>query len=252
MLVHSVPISTLKIGDVITYANSLHKGSTISHRIIKMYKLGGIIPSFITKGDANPSADMPVVGGQVQGKVMWHVPYIGTALAWSHTLVGILIIIYIPAFVVMFEESKRLIAYYRQYAPYKTALILAREKADAKPMSKFGAAAVLSALLLIGSIFVSFPALALLKSNTVSLINNKLTSASPVITPPSGGNTTTTTTNTNTTCQSNNNITVTNNTNQSSTTGDASTNGNTTGGNASSGNATNNNSSNTNIIITGC
>src|SRR4051794_22572106 len=66
VLVHHVPYSQLKVGDVITYANASQPGATITHRITKTYKLDGKIPAYITKGDANPSQDpVTVVGGQV-------------------------------------------------------------------------------------------------------------------------------------------------------------------------------------------
>jgi len=243
VLMHSVPANSLRPGDVITYINPHDMKSTISHRIIKTYKISGKIPAFVTKGDANPSADQPIVGGLVKGKVMLSIPYIGTALSWTHTLIGILIIIYFPALFIMFEEIKRLITYYKQFMPYKSALVLAREKAQRKPVSKFGAAAIISALLLVGSVFVSFPVYALLHSNTVSLVNNHITVA--VVNNGGGGGG-------NTNCSSNTNINISNTTNQTATTGSANNAGNTNGGSATSGNVTNNNSTNTNMTITGC
>jgi len=241
VLVRSVPNSSLHIGDVITYANPLEKDSTISHRIIKTYLLGGKIPAFITKGDANPSADQPIVGGLVKGKVMFSIPYVGTALSWTHTLIGILIIIYIPALFIMFEEVKRLVTYYRQMMPYKTALILKRERENAKGISKFGVATVMSLLILAGSIAFAFPVYALLKSNTVTLGPNNLKVAP--ITPPHTCSTNTT---------NNNTVIISNTTTQTATTGNANNSNNTTGGSATSGNATNNNSTSVNVTITNC
>src|SRR5665213_74097 len=74
VLMHSVPLSTLKVGDVITYTNPINMRSTITHRIVKTYKIDGKIPAFVTKGDANHISDRPIVGGMVQGKAIWHVP----------------------------------------------------------------------------------------------------------------------------------------------------------------------------------
>src|ERR1700743_926326 len=57
VLTHRVPIQSLKVGDIITYTNPLTMHSTLTHRIIRVYKIDGKIPAFITKGDANPSPD---------------------------------------------------------------------------------------------------------------------------------------------------------------------------------------------------
>src|SRR5581483_1855789 len=79
VLVHRVPDSTLKVGDVITYTSPLNMHKTITHRIVKVTELDNKVPEFITKGDANLMPDLPVVGGLVVGKVAWHVPYMGRA-----------------------------------------------------------------------------------------------------------------------------------------------------------------------------
>ena len=240
VLVHSVPDSSLKVGDVITYAGSSAKAKTITHRITKAYSISGKVPAFVTKGDANPTADRPIVAGQVQGKVIVAIPYVGTWLNWTHTLVGILIAIYIPALIIMVQEMRRLMAYYRQFIPYKTALILAREKERAAGKPKYAAAVGLSAILLLGSIFISFPVYALIHSNTVALSPNTL-SVEPQNNGGGGTN-----------CTSNNNVNVNNTTSQTATTGNANNSGNTTGGSATSGDATNTNNSSTTIIINGC
>src|ERR1700733_6907932 len=71
VLTHNVPLSSIKVGDVITYINPENMKSTVTHRVIKEYKLDGKVPAFITKGDANPSRDpWTVVGGLVQGKAI--------------------------------------------------------------------------------------------------------------------------------------------------------------------------------------
>ncbi|CAN5417118.1 hypothetical protein BH10PAT3_BH10PAT3_0420 [soil metagenome] len=132
VFVHSVPTSSLKVGDVITYASMQKRGKTISHRITQTYLADGKIPGFVTKGDANKVADAPIVGGQVKGKVMYSLPYLGKLLSLLRTWPGIIVLIYIPALFIFIDELRRLAAYYRQFMPYKVAQVLAREKALAK------------------------------------------------------------------------------------------------------------------------
>lgn len=80
VLVHSVPASDLKVGDVITYVNPFNPQTTLSHRIIKEHLLNGKVPVFITKGDANKVADVPITIGSVKGKVVWHMRNVGYIL----------------------------------------------------------------------------------------------------------------------------------------------------------------------------
>src|SRR5665213_2389095 len=104
VLMHRVPLSSLKVGDVITYTNPQTMKSTVTHRIIKTYKINGKVPAFVTKGDANKSADpWRVVGGLVQGKAIWHVPFLGKVMMWSKTWTGIAILIYAPALLLIIE-----------------------------------------------------------------------------------------------------------------------------------------------------
>src|ERR1700760_2327099 len=102
VFVHRVPISSLRVGDVITY-NTAKSGLTISHRIIKTYLIGGKIPGFVTKGDANKLPDAPIAGGAVVGKVMWHVPHLGSWMIGGKTWVSVALLVYLPALILMID-----------------------------------------------------------------------------------------------------------------------------------------------------
>jgi signal peptidase len=251
VLVHSVPNSSLKVGDIITYANPTKLTSSVTHRIIKVTTIGSA-PAFITKGDANPTADRAIVGGLVQGRAVWHVPYLGAWLSWTHTVIGVSILVYLPALLVMIEEMRLLAAYYKKTMPYKAAVIKSRERTLAREKSKFKIAptTMASIVLIIGSIFFAIPVHALLTTNTVSLAPNRITIAARATPPPltcttSGGNST----NITVSGSGNSNVSVNNSSNQNAQTGNASSGNNTNGGNATSGNATNCNSTNININI---
>jgi signal peptidase len=76
------PASSLRVGDVITYATTDEVSGApilITHRIVAVQS-GAAGPTFTTQGDANNAPDdRPVEASQVRGKVWYSVPYIGTA-----------------------------------------------------------------------------------------------------------------------------------------------------------------------------
>jgi hypothetical protein len=93
--------------------------TTLTHRVIKVYKTNGKVLTFVTKGDANPSPDPPVVGGLVQGRVIWHAPYVGGWLMWAKTWTGIAVLVYLPALFIMIHETNLLASYLRKIKPYR-------------------------------------------------------------------------------------------------------------------------------------
>jgi signal peptidase len=246
VLMHSVSNASLKVGDVITYANPLKPGTTITHRIIEINKIGGKIPSYVTKGDANPTADRPIVGGQVLGKTVLHVPYVGSWLSWGKTWLGIVFLVYIPALLLMIEEVKRLNRYYKVSKPYKSFKLIFKARQEHKPRPNLASASTISVAVVAVPVLVAFPVHALLKSNTVSLVNNRITVRQN--TPPPNqctGNNTNVSVNGSGSSNNNSVIIINNSNNQTSTSGNATSNG----GSASSGNASNTNCTNININV---
>jgi signal peptidase I len=233
VLVHSVPLSSLKVGDVITHIDMSNPKITISHRIIKAYRLDGKIPAFVTKGDANKIADVPIVGGEVIGKVVWHVPYAGWALLDAKKPIVILPIIYIAALLIIIEEVQRLSEYYRRFVLYRVPGFRHDPERERVAAKRVRLGATLTAVFILIGAAAGPTALAALHSNTVSLVNNKISVASSGSGECSGNNS--------------NNVNVNNSTTQTSTTG--STTG--TGNNAAGGTSTNNSSSNVHVTV-GC
>jgi signal peptidase I len=234
VLMHRVPNSTLKVGNVITYINPRDPKSTITHRIVKSYKLNNKIPTYITKGDANPSIDpVPVVGGQVVGRTALHVPHLGAWLDWTKHPIGLLAVVYIPAIIILIEEIKRLSDYFRSMQAYKLPGF-SHEPKSAHHVMLAGKLSV--ALIVVAGFVVALPAHALLRSNVVTLANNRL-SVGVIQKPPTQ------------TCTNNNNVNVSNNSSQTATSGSATSTNNTNGGTATSGSASNSNSTSTNINV---
>lgn len=108
VFVHSVPVSSLKVGDVITYTNPIMPSETISHRIIEIKSNSHGPYEFITKGDANTFADIPFGASNIIGRVVGHVPYVGSLLTKAKKPIVILPIVYGAALLIMAEEVIRM------------------------------------------------------------------------------------------------------------------------------------------------
>jgi signal peptidase len=99
-----VPTTSLKVGDVITYAPPQGSGPAglVTHRIhaITKHRDGRLV--YRTKGDFNPSVDpwTFTLPNRTQAKVAFHLPYVGFALAALADRSLRMIIIGIPALLV--------------------------------------------------------------------------------------------------------------------------------------------------------
>jgi signal peptidase I len=176
VFVHHVPISSLKVGDVITYTNPLYPSTTLSHRIIKRILIDGTVPGFITKGDANKVADVPIAGGAVEGRVVGHVPHAGYWLLDIKKPIVMLPIVYLVALLTMIEEAKRLAAYYRTQTPYRLEGY-SPQLSPAKSFTRLymGISLFLGVILTLS--YFGPQAAAALKSNIVTLTNDRITVA---------------------------------------------------------------------------
>lgn len=243
VLMHRVPYSTLRVGDVITYTNPLNAKTTVTHRIIKIDNKS-IVPIYTTKGDANPTADSSkVIAGQVQGRAVWHAPHIGTVLSWSKTWLGIAVLVYLPAAIIMWGSAKDMADQMRKFQLYELKLFRKTRRFHLPIGRRTGAATLLVTLFVLILGTIAGPVQALLRSNTVALSPNNLRVA-PRVTPPPPPICTNTT--------NNNSTTINNANNQTANTGNATNSNNTTGGNASSGNASNSNSTTITVTNTNC
>src|SRR3989344_7441934 len=233
--VNRVPTGQLAIGDVITFASPNNSKKTITHRIVAVPtpKNGG---KLITKGDANPITDAPISPKFVLGKVRYNVPYAGKLIDFVRKPLGLVLIIYLPALMVVAGEVRRLGEHYRKMRPYISPLKL-RRAGQSLFRQKLALGAKLTVISVIVSGFVTWPVQAMLTSNPVTLAGS---SFSVVVPPCSGSNT-----NINIDGGGGNNTVVVNNSNNQTATS-----GNATGNNATSGNVSNSNCTNINITIT--
>jgi len=120
VIIHKVPLSSLTVGDVVTYTKTVTPPVTITHRIVGIKNVRGA-RYFTVKGDANPAPDPVVPGGLIVGKVMWHVPAVGKLTAAARTMIGVLLIVVLPGLVIIADEIIRLRKALAKTAPGKAA-----------------------------------------------------------------------------------------------------------------------------------
>jgi signal peptidase len=113
-----VPDDQLAVGDVITFVNPHNAKQTITHRIVQLPSAatGG---KLVTRGDANAVADTPISPEAVVGKVDHQLPLAGYMVDFVRKPLGLILIIYIPALVIIVQEFRRLMRHYKKLQPYR-------------------------------------------------------------------------------------------------------------------------------------
>jgi signal peptidase len=103
------PSALYKQNDIITFQDLTDKKKTITHRIKDLEVVEGNI-YYITKGDANDSADArKVAQKEVIGKVVFSVPLVGYLIEAVRKPLGLFIIILIPALAIFFDEGRKIV-----------------------------------------------------------------------------------------------------------------------------------------------
>jgi len=99
------PMQSYGIGDVITFGADTKTEIPTTHRIIGYESDAEGRSVFRTKGDANEDQDAnPVPRGEVIGKVVFHLPYVGFVLDFARQPLGFALLIGVPAALVIVEE----------------------------------------------------------------------------------------------------------------------------------------------------
>ena len=102
------PVGEYKIGDIVTFDLSTSDIGPITHRIHDIKVVEDEV-SYITKGDANNAPDMREISrGEIVGKVLFTVPYVGYAVDFAKRPLGFALIILIPATVIISDEVKKI------------------------------------------------------------------------------------------------------------------------------------------------
>lgn len=102
-------LNSVKVGTVVSYLNK--ENVLITHRVIEINNNKGL-RTYITKGDANPAADVePVSQSQIQGTYKAKIPYLGYVGMFVKTGIGMISLIVIPLIIIFGLE---LINYFKK------------------------------------------------------------------------------------------------------------------------------------------
>lgn len=107
-VIFTLPRDAYEVDDVITFRSDARAVTPTTHRVVEVKPdpLGNI---YTTKGDANDTNDLATVRqGQVMGKVLFHVPYLGYVLDFAKQPVGFVVLIGFPALLIVIEEAKKI------------------------------------------------------------------------------------------------------------------------------------------------
>ncbi len=106
LLVRTVPIETIRAGDVVTFQEPGRPGVTVTHRVAAVGPSGALR----TKGDANPVADpWQVDGTGISGRVVGHMAKAGTVITLLSSKTGIFWLVLVPLFVLVFLDIDALV-----------------------------------------------------------------------------------------------------------------------------------------------
>lgn len=132
-----VPVSDLKVGDVVTYTPPASTGvhGLITHRIISVTNHGKDGVSYRTKGDANPEADpwKFQLDQPTQARVAFAIPYVGFGIAALSMLPVRMLIIGVPALLIAFALMARLWRQAGEEARARREATFAQQAAAAPP-----------------------------------------------------------------------------------------------------------------------
>jgi signal peptidase len=131
----AVPVSDLKVGDVITYTPPASTGidGLVTHRIISVHHHGEQGTSFRTKGDANESPDpwRFQLDQPTQARVAFSVPFLGFGIAALSMVQVRMLVIGLPALLLAFVLIARLWRQAGEEAYRQNLAILAQHEQQA-------------------------------------------------------------------------------------------------------------------------
>lgn len=102
------PTQDYQKGDVVTFRDLEKPKVTVTHRIFEVSKENNST-KFITKGDANKTADSTEISkGQILGKVFLSIPFLGYPVDFAKTQTGLIVLIIIPAVIIVYSELQNI------------------------------------------------------------------------------------------------------------------------------------------------
>ncbi|MFC8597901.1 signal peptidase I [Isoptericola sp. NPDC057191] len=112
VVVRPVDPADVRVGDVVTFQPVSGDPTLVTHRVAGVTWGTDGAAGFVTRGDANGADDDPIVSDQVQGRVMYSIPWLGhlTNASWGPTAVkigAVALILYGVVMVVTPDRSRR-------------------------------------------------------------------------------------------------------------------------------------------------
>lgn len=105
--------ATLSAGDIVSYRSIDNPRAIITHRIVAIDRKTGQV---VAKGDRLRSPDPIIQSDRIIGKVERTIPLAGYGFDMLRNPVGLIMVVYLPGFVVVCFEVQRLMRYYdRRY-----------------------------------------------------------------------------------------------------------------------------------------
>jgi signal peptidase I len=108
------PFENYAVGQVITFGEDTRTKIPTTHRIESVRHEGGVT-YYKTRGDANEEADSrETLHGEVIGRVVVSVPYVGFVLDFAREPLGFALLIGLPALIIIFDELFNIVAEVRK------------------------------------------------------------------------------------------------------------------------------------------
>jgi signal peptidase len=104
-LVIRTSVKTYSVGQIVSYRSHRDPRQIVSHRIVA---IDSKQQQLITKGDNLTDPDPPIRNWDVLGTASYIVPKAGYVLGFMYTWWGLICVIYVPAFLVLGLEVRRL------------------------------------------------------------------------------------------------------------------------------------------------
>jgi signal peptidase I len=99
---HSVPSSSVKVGDVISFVDPMDGTKVITHRVVRKLQRGDGSLAYRTKGDFNSARDPWNLALPARaGKIAFHVPVAGYVLWYGRTREARLVLVAAIAFALL-------------------------------------------------------------------------------------------------------------------------------------------------------
>ena len=105
-LIVVAPSDSYREHDIINFGQEGRRDTSVTHRVVYVSRdedLGTV--SYRTQGDANQDADIELVrSDRVNGKVIFHLPYLGYPVSFAQTQTGFILLVIVPATIIIYSE----------------------------------------------------------------------------------------------------------------------------------------------------